>query len=109
MGEHTVPDYISRPDEAANVRSVERVETPRNFEVLLHNDHYTTMEFVVQTLKEVFRKTPEKAVRIMRNVHENEQGVAGVYIKSVAEAKVLAVHKSARQAGYPLRASIQPE
>lgn len=85
------------------------VQTPRRYRVLLHNDHYTTMEFVVEVLLEVFHKPSAEAHQIMMQVHRNGAGTAGVYVKSIAESKVLAVHQRARQAGYPLRSSLEPE
>ncbi|MFP4172386.1 MAG: ATP-dependent Clp protease adaptor ClpS [Candidatus Hydrogenedentota bacterium] len=79
------------------------------YRVLLHNDHYTTMDFVVYILETVFRKPMDQAVRIMLNVHENGTGIAGVYSAEIAEAKVATVHRQARQHGYPLRCSMEPE
>jgi len=104
-----VPDYVSSSDTRESVKDVSRLERPRRYRVLLHNDHYTTMDFVVEVLREVFRKPQAEAKRIMLNVHVRGMGVAGVYVKAVAEAKVLTVHKRARKAGYPLRCSAEPE
>ena len=85
------------------------LEPPQMYRVLLHNDHYTTMDFVVYILETVFRKPMDEAVRIMLNVHENGTGIAGVYTAEIAEAKVATVHRQARQHGYPLRCSMEPE
>ncbi len=104
-----MPEYISTPETPVVPKDITRLERPRRYRVLLHNDHYTTMEFVVEVLKEVFRKTEAEAKKIMLNVHKQGLGVAGTYVKPVAEAKVLAVHKKARSAGYPLRCSSEPE
>ena len=79
------------------------------YRVLLHNDHYTAMDFVVYILETVFRKPGDEAVRIMLNVHETGIGVAGVYTAEIAEAKVATVHRQARQQGYPLKCSMEPE
>ncbi len=84
-------------------------ELPRLYKVLLHNDHYTTMEFVVYILQKVFNKSHEDAVRIMLKVHHEGIGVAGLYVRSIAEAKVNTVHKLARDNGFPLKCSICPE
>jgi ATP-dependent Clp protease adaptor protein ClpS len=100
-------EYISKPGEKTATR--DQVELPRRYKVLLHNDNYTTMEFVVMVLRDVFRKSAEESVRIMLNVHENGMGVAGVYVKSIAETKVDTVHKRAQEHGYPLRCSTEPE
>ena len=77
--------------------------------VLLHNDDYTTMEFVIETLMTIFRKTPDEATAIMLAVHERGLGSCGVYTEEVAETKVAQVHGRARKAGYPLRCSMEEE
>lgn len=102
-------EYIPSPGEGVGVQEREKVEVPRHFRVLLLNDHYTTMEFVVLVLEEVFHKGHREAVKIMLNVHENGVGVAGVYVKSVAEAKVRTVHQRARDKGFPLKCTLEPE
>lgn len=80
---------------------------PRRFKVLLHNDDYTTMEFVVHVLKHVFRKSEPEAMRIMLAVHKQGLGMCGVYTAEVAEIKVDTVHAMAKAAGFPLRASLE--
>ena len=82
---------------------------PKMYKVILHNDHYTTMEFVVQILKSVFKKSTPEAVRIMLNVHRKGIGVCGAYTAQIAETKVNEVHKRARESGFPLRCSMEPE
>lgn len=85
-----------------------RTETrlPPLFKVLMHNDDYTTMEFVVEMLQSVFHKPPTEAGRIMLHVHFKGVGVCGVYPYEVAETKVARVHALARAQGYPLRCSL---
>jgi len=85
------------------------VREPRRFRVLLHNDDYTTMEFVIDTLMQVFRKTFDEATAITLAVHENGLGSCGVYTEEIAETKVAQVHDRARRAGYPLRCSMEEE
>jgi len=85
------------------------VREPRRFRVLLHNDDYTTMEFVIDTLMQVFRKTFDEATAVMLAVHENGLGSCGVYTEEIAETKVAQVHDRARKAGYPLRCSMEEE
>ncbi len=85
----------------------DEVREPRRFKVLLHNDHYTTMEFVVRVLVKVFNKNDAEAARIMMNVHKNGVGVCGVYTAEVAELKVAMVRKLARENGYPLKCSME--
>ncbi len=79
------------------------------YRVLLHNDNYTTMEFVVEILVHIFHKTIEDATRIMLNVHEKGIGVCGVYTFEVAETKVDTVHSIAREHGYPLKCSMEED
>jgi ATP-dependent Clp protease adaptor protein ClpS len=80
---------------------------PRLFQVLLINDDYTTMEFVVHVLESVFDKGPAEAYRIMMEVHMQGRGVCGAYTYEVAETKVSTVHELARTEGFPLRAGIE--
>ena len=84
-------------------------DRPTLYKVLLHNDNYTTREFVVAVLKEVFHKSESDAVRIMLHIHYNGLGVAGVYTHEVAETKVRIVEAAARENGFPLRLSMEPE
>lgn len=85
------------------------VRPPRRYRVLLHNDDYTSMEFVVEILISIFYKNPQQAIAIMLNVHNKGRGVCGVYTAEVAETKVALVHDRARKAGYPLRCSMEEE
>lgn len=84
-----------------------RVKEPSMYKVLLHNDDYTSMEFVVLLLEKVFHKSTAEATRIMLNVHQQGIGVAGVYHKEIAETKVAIVHDLAQKNEYPLRCSIE--
>lgn len=87
----------------------QRTKRPRRFKVLLFNDDYTTMEFVIDVLCSVFRRTPAEATSLMLKVHREGRAVAGVYPHDVAETKVLLTHELARSAGYPLRAGLEEE
>jgi len=108
-----VAEYIREPKKgggaALDERQDEKLARPRRFKVILHNDHYTTMEFVIFVLQEVFRKNYSEAEQIMLNVHKNGMGIAGVYIKGIAEKKADTVLKLAREHGHPLRCTVQPE
>jgi len=84
-----------------------RVTRPKRYKVILYNDDYTTMEFVVQILEGIFGKTPSEATQIMLQVHRTGRGVAGVYVLEVAETKVTEVHRTAEARGFPLRAGIE--
>jgi ATP-dependent Clp protease adaptor protein ClpS len=86
-----------------------KLAEPQRFRVLLHNDDYTTREFVVEMLKGVFHRSEPEAVQIMLHVHHNGVGVAGVYTYEVAETKVRTVEALARERQYPLMLSIEPE
>lgn len=99
---------FSTEHEAGGLAAPE-VREPKRYKVLLHNDDYTTMEFVVGILTHIFRKTYDEAVAIMLNVHEKGIGVCGIYTEEIAETKVSQVHTEARKAGYPLRCSMEEE
>lgn len=86
-----------------------KLKKPPRYKVLLHNDDYTTREFVVEVLKTVFHRPEPEAVQIMLHVHNNGVGVAGVYSFEVAETKVRTVESLAQQREFPLMLSIEPE
>jgi ATP-dependent Clp protease adaptor protein ClpS len=88
-------------------RVVPKKETPKLYKVVLINDDYSTMDFVIHVLETVFQKSPAEAYRIMMQVHRMGSGVAGVYPWEVAETKVDTVLKMAKAAGFPLRAVIE--
>jgi ATP-dependent Clp protease adaptor protein ClpS len=87
----------------------ERVKTkkPKMWKVLVHNDDYTTMEFVVWVLVTVFHHSPEEAARIMLHVHQNGVGVAGVFTREIAETKTRKVVELARAHQFPLQATTE--
>lgn len=85
------------------------LDKPRMYRVLLHNDDYTTMDFVVSILCDVFKKTMDEAVQIMFAVHNDGVGQCGVYTAEIAETKVALVHSRARAAEFPLRCSMEEE
>ena len=90
-------------------RTKKRVARPDKYKVLLYNDDFTPMEFVVSILEKIFGKGPSAATHIMLQIHRTGLGVAGVYLLEVAETKVAAVHQAAGQRGYPLRAGVEKE
>ncbi|MEO8601373.1 MAG: ATP-dependent Clp protease adapter ClpS [bacterium] len=87
--------------------SEKQLKVPPQYKVLLHNDDYTTMEFVVQVLQHVFRKSGAEATQIMLHIHRSGIGVAGVYPHEIAETKVAVVEKMARDNEYPLKCSME--
>jgi ATP-dependent Clp protease adaptor protein ClpS len=96
-----------RPGAAVRERVKPKKQEPILYKVVLLNDDYTTMEFVVHVLESVFEQSPAQAYRVMMNVHVNGKGIAGVYPWEIAETKVETVTSLAREAGFPLRAAIE--
>lgn len=86
-----------------------KVKRPPRYKVLIHNDDYTTMEFVVWVLKRFFGKTQEQANAIMLKVHNEGCGVCGIYTFEVAETKVNQVLKAAKDEGHPLLCTLEKE
>ncbi len=85
----------------------EKVVEPPMYKVVLHNDDYTTMEFVVMILETIFHKNTAEATRIMLNVHNTGTGIAGIYTREVAESKIALVHDLARKYEHPLKCSME--
>lgn len=94
-------------DGAVVVEKRQQTKKPSMYKVLLHNDDYTTMDFVVMVLETVFHKGRTEANLIMLNVHQQGVGMAGIYPRDVAETKVVLVHDLARKNEYPLRCSME--
>ena len=102
---------MTRRDQEHSTQTLERTDTvrPRLFRVLLLNDDYTPMDFVVMVLRRYFRQDAAQAQAVMLSVHQRGQGVAGVYTREVAESKVAQVIAHARQEEHPLELEIEPE
>lgn len=94
---------------ATATRTEKKLARPVLYKVILHNDHYTTREFVVAILQSVFHRSEADAIQIMLHVHHNGQGVAGVYPFEIAETKIRIVEQLAKENEYPLRLSMEPE
>jgi len=94
-----------------NVAEKEKQETkePSLYRVILLNDDYTTMEFVVYVLETVFHKTTPEATRIMLNIHKKGAGMCGVYTREIAETKVATVHDLAAENKFPLKCTMEKE
>src|SRR3954465_12682112 len=90
-------------------RTKQETKKPELYKVLLLNDDYSTMDFVVEVLESIFHKEPAEAFRIMMAVHTQGKGLCGVYPHEVAETKVETVMERARENGFPLRAAMEPE
>lgn len=93
-------DVEERPDE--------EVREPEMFRVILHNDDYTTMDFVVEVLVTIFRKDIISATRIMLDVHRKGRGLVGTYTYDIARTKTDQVHQLAREREFPLKCSMEP-
>ncbi len=91
------------------ISSKTKNEYPPRFKVILHNDDYTTMEFVVEILVNVFRKSLEKATQIMLNIHNKGKAVCGIYPREIAETKVETVHHLSSSRGFPLKSTMEKE
>jgi ATP-dependent Clp protease adaptor protein ClpS len=85
----------------------EKVKEPDMYRCVLHNDHYTTMEFVVEVIMKVFRKPVAEATQIMLRVHRRGSGTAGVYTYDIAKTKANQVRKLAREREYPLKCTVE--
>ena len=92
---------------AVRERVDERIKEPTLYNVVLLNDDYTPMQFVIDVLESLFQKSPSEAYRVMMQVHLNGRGIAGVYPWEVAETKVDSLTTLAREAGHPLQATIE--
>ena len=104
-----MPKWEDEHDDAVLTESTEKLQKPPLYKVLLHNDDYTTMEFVIFILTNVFHKPEPDAFRIMMAVHQQGLGVAGVYTYEIAEAKVDRVIQLARASEHPLLCSMEEE
>lgn len=94
-------------DRGVATESEKKLKPPPLFKVLLHNDDYTTMDFVIEVLQSVFHREHGEAVQIMLHVHRNGIGVAGVYTYEIAETKVATVEGMARHREFPLKCSVE--
>lgn len=99
--------YENNTEDGVSTEDRIQVKRPPMFKVLLHNDDYTTMEFVIMVLETVFNKHLETASQIMMDVHKNGIGIAGIYTRDIAETKVALVHDLARTNQHPLKCSME--
>ena len=99
--------FLPETREDTDVKNLDEIKEPSMYKVLLHNDDYTTMEFVVYVLMQVFHKSAEEATRIMLNVHKRGIGMCGLYTYEVAETKVETVIRMARENGHPLKCTME--
>lgn len=105
MGKNTNTE--SQSSTSVMEKSKSKVEEPTLFNVVFHNDNYTTMEFVVYVLREVFNKTGKEAEELMLAVHESGKGIAGTYVKEIAELKKAKVIELACKEDAPLTVTVE--
>lgn len=103
-----LPERIHN-DELAVETSKPKLKRPPLYRVLLLNDDYTTMDFVIEVLKAIFHHSEEKSAQIMLHVHQRGMGVCGVYTREIAETKVEQVLQYAQQNEHPLQCTMEPD
>jgi len=104
----TAPPSTGSDDAVVLERRAQRVQPPQMYQVVLLNDDFTPMEFVVQVIQEYFSKDRETATQIMLKIHLEGKGVCGIYSRDVASTKVDQVLQAARSAGHPLQCLSEP-
>ncbi|TFH38983.1 MAG: ATP-dependent Clp protease adapter ClpS [Chrysiogenales bacterium] len=97
----------TRFDEDIGLQTDKRLDEPKMYRVVLHNDHYTTMDFVVEILVEIFHMPMARAMQVMLDVHKKGAGICGVYTFDIATTKVDQVHQMARSREFPLKCSCE--
>ncbi|MCB1201372.1 MAG: ATP-dependent Clp protease adapter ClpS [Leptospiraceae bacterium] len=90
-------------DDQIQLRQRPSLKRPSNYTVIMLNDDYTTMEFVIDCLVSIFKQDAEHAYSVMLDVHTKGAGICGVYSKEIAETRISIVHSRARKAGFPLQ------
>jgi len=108
IGMSSDPRESNREQGDLAVATRHRTKRPTRYSVVLHNDDYTTMEFVVGVLMRFFAKSETEATQIMLEVHHKGRGVAGTYLRDIAESKVDQVERYARENGHPLKLTAEP-
>jgi ATP-dependent Clp protease adaptor protein ClpS len=103
------PDKQHKKEGDLGLAERPKTQEPRRYQVVLHNDDYTTMEFVVLVLERFFYKTETEATQIMLQVHHKGYGIVGVFTRDVAETKAAQVMDFAKEHGHPLRCTAEPE
>jgi ATP-dependent Clp protease adaptor protein ClpS len=99
--------FIHGMDGDLQIKDQTELQPPQMFRVILHNDHFTTMEFVVDILEKIFHKNAREATRVMLDVHRGGSGICGVYSYDIARTKVSQVHALARAQEFPLKCTFE--
>jgi ATP-dependent Clp protease adaptor protein ClpS len=100
---------MAKEQSATRERQRTNLREPKRYKVTIYNDDFTTMEFVVKILTQVFLKSEAEAEALMLKVHHSDKAVVGIYSFDVATSKILKATKMAREAGFPLRLTVEPE
>jgi ATP-dependent Clp protease adaptor protein ClpS len=100
---------FANPEGDSSVQAIPKLDTPKMYKVILLNDDYTPMDFVVLVLRRFFSKTEEQATEIMLDVHKKGAGIAGVFSLEIAEMKVMQVNQFAQLNQYPLKSTLEEE
>jgi len=102
-------DYIIHAGVAGDTETSQDIDVqePSMFRVIMHNDHYTTMQFVIEVIITVFHKSEEEASRMMLQIHNSGSAVCGVYVYDIAQTKVNHVHMLAKREGFPLKCTLE--
>ena len=93
---------------ATKTKGKPKLHQPSMWKVVLHNDDYTTMDFVVAVLMAIYGKSDDEAFQIMLNIHHKGIGMCGVFTQEIAETKIAQTHDHARNSGFPLMCSMEP-
>ena len=103
--------YVNMPQEQSKIRERQKIDLrePRRYKVLIHNDDFTTMDFVMKVLREVFYLSDENAQALMLQVHHSGKAVVGIYTYDIAVSKMQKATNMARENGFPLRLTVEPE
>ena len=109
MADSKAPDLNTRESVLTESRAEQQLQHPRMWRVLLHNDDYTTQDFVVWVLETVFHKPTAEAFDIMLSVHRSGMGIAGIYTHDVAETKLKTTRQLAEAHEFPLLVTMEPE
>ena len=100
---------MAKEQSQVRVRQRTDIREPRRYKVIIYNDDFTTMEFVVMVLKQVFLKSEEEAQALMLQVHHSDKAVVGIYSYDIAMSKTRKATNMAREQGFPLRLTVEPE
>lgn len=105
MGQKSDYDNIFEGD--LELKEEQKLDEPKMYRVILHNDHYTTMDFVIEVLIKIFHMDSGKATEIMLNVHKKGKGICGIYSYDIAVTKINQVHQMAKERDFPLKSSYE--